>query len=75
MDARTSKPHLRSPHILGVGFECGMPPGLVQALASEKVYVAPRVGRLRISPHVYNDEEDVARFLAVFGRAFTQLAT
>ena len=74
MDAWTSKPHLRSPHILGVGFERGMPPGLVQALAAEKVYVAPRVGRLRISPHVYNDEEDVERFLAAFRRSFTQLA-
>jgi selenocysteine lyase/cysteine desulfurase len=74
MDARTSKPHLRAPHILCVGFERGMPPGLVQALAAEKVYVAPRVGRLRISPHVYNDEEDVERFLAAFRRSFTQLA-
>jgi len=30
------------------------------------VHVAPRLGRLRISPHVYNDEADVAAFLAAF---------
>ena len=68
------EPHLRAPHLLCLGFERGMPPGLVQALAAEKVYVAPRLGRLRISPHVYNDEEDVDRFLAAFRRSFTQLA-
>ena len=30
------------------------------------VYAAPRLGRLRISPHVYNDEQDVDRFVEVF---------
>jgi selenocysteine lyase/cysteine desulfurase len=30
--------------------------------------VAPRLGRLRISPHVYNDEADVDRCVAVLRR-------
>jgi len=30
------------------------------------VFVSPRLGRLRISPHVYNDEADVDRFLETF---------
>jgi selenocysteine lyase/cysteine desulfurase len=30
--------------------------------------VAPRIGRMRISPHVYNDEGDVDRFIAAFHR-------
>jgi selenocysteine lyase/cysteine desulfurase len=30
--------------------------------------VAPRIGRMRISPHVYNDEDDVDRFVATFRR-------
>ena len=30
--------------------------------------IAPRVGRVRISPHVYNDEEDIDRFVATFRR-------
>jgi selenocysteine lyase/cysteine desulfurase len=45
-----------------------MPQGLIQKLAAENVHVAPRLGRLRISPHVYNDEEDVDRFIAMFHR-------
>jgi selenocysteine lyase/cysteine desulfurase len=51
-----------------------MPAGLVEALAAQNVYVASRIGRLRISPHVYNDEADVDRFLAVFRSAFLRLA-
>jgi selenocysteine lyase/cysteine desulfurase len=59
---------LRAPHILSLGFPHGMPERLVERLAAEHVYAAPRIGRLRISPHAYNDEEDVERFLAVFRR-------
>jgi selenocysteine lyase/cysteine desulfurase len=60
---------LRAPHILSLGFPDGMPADLVRALASEQIYVAPRLGRMRISPHVYNDEADVDRFVAVLTRA------
>src|SRR5436190_1341234 len=55
---------LRAPHILSLGFPGGMPAGLMPALASQQIYVAPRLGRMRISPHVYNDEADVDRFVA-----------
>jgi selenocysteine lyase/cysteine desulfurase len=57
---------VRAPHILSLGFPNGMPENLVARLAAENVYVAPRLGRLRISPHVYNDEADVDRFIDVF---------
>jgi selenocysteine lyase/cysteine desulfurase len=60
--------HLRAPHILCAGFPEGMPQGLLQRLAAEKVFAAQRLGRIRISPHVYNDEADVDRFVAVFSR-------
>jgi len=30
--------------------------------------VAPRIGRVRISPRVYKDEEDVDRLVATFRR-------
>jgi selenocysteine lyase/cysteine desulfurase len=43
-----------------------MPAQLIARLAAENVYAAPRLGRLRISPHVYNHEADVDRFVTVF---------
>jgi selenocysteine lyase/cysteine desulfurase len=59
---------VRAPHILSLEFRGGMPKGLVQQLAAERIYVAPRVGRMRISPHVYNDDADIDRFVATFRR-------
>jgi selenocysteine lyase/cysteine desulfurase len=61
-------PRFRAPHILSLGFASGMPAGLVESLAAEGVYVVPRLGRLRISPHVYNDEEDADRIVATLMR-------
>jgi selenocysteine lyase/cysteine desulfurase len=59
---------VRAPHIVSLQFRGGMPEHLVQQLAAERIYVAPRVGRMRISPHVYNDEADIDRFVATFRR-------
>ena len=59
---------VRAPHILSLSFKDGMPPGLIEGLASEGIYVAPRLGRMRISPHVFNDEADVDRFVAALDR-------
>jgi len=58
----------RAPHILSLSIEGGLPNGLVEGLASDGVHVAPRLGRLRVSPHVYNDEEDADRFVEVLAR-------
>jgi selenocysteine lyase/cysteine desulfurase len=58
----------RAPHIMSLGFRDGMPAGLVEGLATEGVYVAARLGRMRISPHVYNDEADIDHFVAALAR-------
>ena len=54
----------RAPHILCLKFAGGIPAGLAEGLAADGIYVASRIGRLRISPHVYNDETDADRFVA-----------
>jgi selenocysteine lyase/cysteine desulfurase len=54
----------RAPHILSLSFKNGMPAGLIEGLASEGIYVAARLGRMRISPHVFNDEADADRLVA-----------
>jgi selenocysteine lyase/cysteine desulfurase len=59
---------VRAPHILSLGFAEGMPAGLIESLAAEDIHVAARLGRLRVSPHVYNDEADVDRFVAALTR-------
>jgi selenocysteine lyase/cysteine desulfurase len=59
---------LRAPHILSLAFKDGMPAGLIAGLASEGIHVAARLGRMRISPHVYNDEADADRFVAALAK-------
>lgn len=59
---------VRAPHILSLQFPQGMPDRLIEQLAAEHAYVARRIGHMRISPHVYNDEEDIDRFVATFRR-------
>jgi selenocysteine lyase/cysteine desulfurase len=54
----------RAPHILCLKFADGIPAGLVEGLAAEGIHVASRIGRLRVSPHVYNDDDDADRFVA-----------
>jgi selenocysteine lyase/cysteine desulfurase len=41
---------------------------LVDELRSENVIVAVRNGKIRVSPHFYNNDEDVHRFLEILKR-------
>jgi selenocysteine lyase/cysteine desulfurase len=55
---------LRAPHILGLRLAGGLKPGLLDRLTARGIHVADRLGVMRVSPHVYNDEADVAAFAA-----------
>jgi len=59
----------RAPHILCLGFAGDGLTSLIAKLASQQIYVAARIGRMRISPHVYNDEADADRCVASIARA------
>ena len=70
-DLSVPETRFRAPHIISLGFRSGIPKEIVGCLAAERIYVATRLGRLRISPHVYNDEADIDRFLEAFHRLFS----
>jgi len=67
---RIADARVRAPHVLSLSFPHGMPERLTERLAAENVHVAARLGRIRLSPHVYNDEEDADRFVAAFRSIF-----
>jgi selenocysteine lyase/cysteine desulfurase len=55
-------------HLFGVGLPPGTPADTVaQALAARRIVVSVRGQALRISPHVYNDADDVAALQEVLG--------
>jgi selenocysteine lyase/cysteine desulfurase len=51
----------RAPHFLSVRFPGGMPEGIEQRLAAADVHVSLRGERMRITPHLYNNDQDLAR--------------
>jgi selenocysteine lyase/cysteine desulfurase len=54
---------LRAPHYLGLQLEKGLPGELLPELARRKVYVSVRGSSIRVTPHLYNTEADVHRFV------------
>ena len=58
---------VRSPHFLGLRFPGGLRADLLDRLKEQKVFVSQRGDSLRISPHLYNDERDVARLFEALG--------
>jgi len=59
----------RVAHIVGVKLPRGLPSGLTERLAEARVYVSVRGDSIRVAPHLYNDEADVERFVAVLRSA------
>ncbi len=55
-------------HFIGLRDSAGWPERLGQALAAEGVYVSLRSGTLRVSPHLFNTTDDVARLFRVLDR-------
>lgn len=53
----------RAGHFLGIRRPGGVPEGLLAKLAERQVYVSVRGDSIRVTAHVYNDDEDIERFL------------
>lgn len=55
---------MRAPHFLSLRFEGGLPEGIEQNLAADNVHVSLRGDRMRITPHLYNNQGDIDRLVA-----------
>jgi selenocysteine lyase/cysteine desulfurase len=55
----------RAGHMLGIRFPAGIPAGLPGRLADARVHVSVRGDAIRVSPNVYNSEDDAARLIEV----------
>jgi selenocysteine lyase/cysteine desulfurase len=53
-----------APHIIGLRMPGGAPDGLAAELGDRGIFVSVRGDSVRISPHLYNTDEDVDRLLA-----------
>jgi selenocysteine lyase/cysteine desulfurase len=60
---------LRAGHFLGLRFEGGVPEGLGQRLADRKIHVSVRGASMRVTPHLYNNDKDIDRFLDALKQA------
>lgn len=54
----------RAGHFLGLVFPGGVPDGTAARLAAEKIFVSVRGRSVRVTPHLYNDDEDLERLIA-----------
>lgn len=54
---------LRAPNYLGLAFASGPPPGLLENLRARNVHVSVRGSSVRVTPHLYNNDADIERFV------------
>lgn len=57
----------RGGHFIGAGLPDGAPKDLLAQLAARKIYLSERGGSLRITPHLWNDDEDIDRLVEALG--------
>ena len=62
-------PAYRAPHYVGIRFPGGLPSGLAQHLHQQQVFVSIRGDSLRVTPYLYNTDDDLERFVTAL-RAF-----
>jgi len=61
------KPH-RSPHFVGIALPSPPSPDLADRMAADGVFVSLRNGRVRVSPYLFNDVEQVPVLFAALAR-------
>ena len=66
---RTAAAEHRAGHFLGLGFPDGLPADLPDRLADANVHVSARGDSLRVTPHLYNNDNDIDRLFEVLATA------
>ena len=61
---KTAPPRFRSPHMIGLQKTGGLPKDLTSKLAEQRVFVSLRGETIRISPHLYNNLNDLERLFS-----------
>jgi selenocysteine lyase/cysteine desulfurase len=64
LDLDSVAPDRRAGHYLGFRLPAGAPADLPDRLAAAKVYVSVRGRSMRVTPHLWNSEEDIDKFFA-----------
>ncbi len=65
----TAPPDTRAPHFQGARLPATDPRTLAARLTENRVFASVRGDHLRVAPHLYTDDEDLARFDDVLGTA------
>jgi len=60
-------PEIRSPHYLGVAFPKAPPADILARLAAENIFVSIRGDFMRVTPHLFITDADMARFIDRLG--------
>jgi selenocysteine lyase/cysteine desulfurase len=60
---------MRAQHMIGLKLGSGAPEDLAARLAAQNVFVSVRGESVRVSPHLYNTEEDINRLFAALSAA------
>jgi selenocysteine lyase/cysteine desulfurase len=60
---------MRARHMIGLKHGSGSPEDLAAQLAAQNVFVSVRGEKVRVSPHLYNTEEDINRLFAALSTA------
>ncbi len=63
MGLRPMAAAIRSPHYLGVAFPKAPPEDILARLAAENIYVSIRGDFMRVTPHLFVSDNDMARFI------------
>lgn len=65
---QTVAAHQRGGHMIGLRSPSGLPAAISATLAEAKVFVSIRGQSIRVSPYVYNTQDDIERLFAVLKR-------